>query len=169
MVVRRKYQVEHSIGPGGSVTALLDRPMALASCEVLGCKNPAAHPIRLCPYVAPIVEGLVCEEHRARIEAGVPVRWDPDPADGTDRALVMGTDLEAAGLTITDVIALEEHGLVLAPDGSPAVTLVLEKLNTDAGREEVRLTMSYEVMDQLGSIFEAYWRRSPVGPPQPDR
>jgi hypothetical protein len=138
------------------------------TCEVLRCTEPSARAVRLGADDAPLFEGVVCEGHWARIEAGAPVRWDADPTGRTRGALIMGTDLEAAGLTIIEVVAVEEHGLVLPSDGGPAVTLVLEKLNADASREEVRLTMSSEVMDHLGSLFEAYWRRRPGEQPPAD-
>ena len=135
--------------------------MSPTSCGVARCTNPATDRIRFGPDAATHFEGVVCADHKTQIDAGAPVRWERDPTGGSPGALVMGTELEGAGLTVTEVIAVEEHGLVLARDSGPVVTLVLEKLNADASREELRLTMSYEVMDQLGSIFEVYWRRRP--------
>src|SRR3954451_6075986 len=135
--------------------------MSLGSCDVLRCTTPAVHTMRLGADDATAVEWAVCHRHQRQIHAGVPVRWDADPTEGTPGALVLGTDVEPAGLTITEVIAVEEHGLVVAPEGSPAVTLILEKLNSDLSREEVRITLSHEVMDQLASIFEVQWRRRP--------
>jgi hypothetical protein len=127
----------------------------------LAARTRPPNAIQVRPDGAAPLAWMGCEEHRAPIEAGAPIRWDPELTDFSRGALVLGTDLPTVGLTITEVIAIEEHGLVLGPDGGQAVTLVLEKLNVDGSHEDLRLTLGYEVMDHLGSIFEAYWRRRP--------
>jgi hypothetical protein len=168
-VLRRKSDLARRRDRSGPAALLLHSPMVPEICDVLGCRNPAAHAIQVRPDDAALLEWMVCEEHRAPIEAGAPIRWDPERTDFSRGALVLGTDLPTVGLTITEVIAMEEHGLVLGPDGGPAVTLLLEKLNADGSHEDLRLTLSYEVMDQLGSVFEAYWRRRPgQGAPHED-
>jgi hypothetical protein len=114
----------------------------MATCDVLRCRNDAEAGARLTPEDAIPMYARVCGEHKVRMDAGEPWRWDPDDTALTQGSILMGDDLDAREIAVTGYKGWAQHGLVMAHDGTDATTLRLEKLNSDGTREELRLIMS---------------------------
>ena len=120
---------------------------------MLRCANPAEHVVRLSDEDAARLEGAICGEHQALLDAGAPALWEVDPVHMTTGSIVMGGDVAAGGLIITGLVGSEEGSFLLGPDRGGAVTVVLEKVDGDGAREEVRLTMSKRVATELGEFL----------------
>ena len=133
----------------------------MATCQVLRCSNPAVHVLRLTPPESLLAQGVVCDDHHAAIERGAPWRWEPDLAGVTQGSILMGQDLDSAGISVTRFVGTEEHGLVLAHDGTPATAFVFERLLSDGSTVELRLMLNEEVIDQLHHTFTDWLRPSP--------
>jgi hypothetical protein len=129
----------------------------MATCDVLRCQNEAEAAVRLTPEDANPMHARVCGDHKARMDAGQPWRWDPDETATIEGSILMGEDLSAREITVTGYKGWEQHGLVMAHDGTDATTLLLERLNSDGTREELRLSMSDQLLDQLADDLSKLW------------
>ena len=120
---------------------------------MLRCANPAGHVVRLSDEDAAQLEGAICGEHQALLDAGAPALWQVDPVHMTTGSIVMGSDVAAGGLIITGLVGSEKGGYLLGPECGGAVTVVLETVDGGGAREEARLTMSKRVATELGQFL----------------
>jgi hypothetical protein len=123
-------------------------------CSVLRCSGDPAGTV---PLAQPIsitgeretLSAIVCAEHKALIDAGRPWKYEPDPVEPQRGSLLMGADFDAAGIYVTDVLAVREDGYDNRPDSSSTVTAVVEKLNSDGSREPLQLFLSDALIEKL--------------------
>ena len=138
----------------------------MTHCEVLRCTNRVAQLIPLRPPDDVLqMQGAVCTEHHAQMEAGTACRWEDDPSGGLAAGcILMGVDLDVSQLTITKFLGTNDHGLTMAPDGGPGTTLLFEQLLGDGSRRGVRLLVGESVLDALWHTFDVWLRPRPEEP-----
>ncbi len=130
---------------------------------MLRCTNRAAHLISLTPPDDDLqMQGIVCTEHHAQMEAGIPWQWEDDPSGELAAGyIVMGDDPDISQLTITKFIGTNGNGLTMAPNGGPGTTLLFKQLLGDGSHRELRLLVGESVLDALRRTLDVWLRPRP--------